>query len=304
MYGLHPVDDAKRVFRAALTNQFARLAPRLYTRLIGRKGRGSEESAEQTAARFQENFDEYFEQLQVAPDRIGAYLTGKRVIEYGPGGLPGVALLMVAHGADRVTSVNRAPLVFGSEKNIQVLRCLMDRLEGKAQARAASCFRVYGDPASGFSRHRIRYLVRRHGLSGQLDAADLIVSRAVLEHAEHLSAIFADMRLAMRPGAVAVHQVDLGSYGLHRRNPLDFLTWPAHLWSRMYRHRGMPNRWRIDRYRRHAEENELKTLLLRPTGLAGPHHVEEVRSHLAAEFQSISDEDLSWLGFWLVCLKA
>lgn len=304
MYGQNPVDDAKRVLRAVLSNQLARLSPRLYIRLTGQTGRGGgEESAQEIAAYFQKCFDEYFQVLQVAPDRIGAYLAGKHVVEYGPGDVPGVALLMAAHGAERVTCVDRFPLVSQSEKNIRVLRLLMDGLHGEERARAEACFRRHGDPASGFHRERIRYLVRPGGLSGLSDSADLIVSRAVLEHVDHLSATFADMRRALRPGAVAAHQVDLKSHGLHRHNPLDFLTWPAGLWSRMYRHKGVPNRWRVDRYRRHVEENGLKMLALRPTELADARHVEEVRPYLAEQFQSISDEDLSWLGFWLVCGK-
>lgn len=304
MYGKNPVYDAKRVVRAVLTNQLARFSPRLYIRLTGQTGRGGgEESAQEVAAYFQKCFDEYFQMLQVAPDRIAAYLAGKHVVEYGPGDVPGVALLMAAHGAERVTCVDRFPLVSQSKKNIQVLRLLMDSLHGEAKARAEACFRKYADPASGFCRERIRYLVRPGGLSGLSDSADLIISRAVLEHVGHLSATFADMRRTLRPGAVAVHQVDLKSHGLHRHNPLDFLTWPADLWSRMYRHKGVPNRWRVDRYRRHIEANELKTLVLQPTEVADAKHIEEVRPYLAPQFQAISDEDISWLGFWLVCSK-
>jgi SAM-dependent methyltransferase len=210
---------------------------------------------------------------------------------------------MVAHGAERVTCVDRFQLVSQSEKNNQVLHLLVEGLHGEAKERAEASFYKHADPASGFRRERIRYLVRPGGLSGLSDSADLIISRAVLEHVDHLSATFADMRRTLRPGAVAVHQVDLKSHGLHRHNPLDFLTWPADLWSRMYRHKGVPNRWRVDRYRRYVEANELKTLLFQPTELADVKHIEEVRPYLAAQFQAVSDEDLSWLGFWLVCSK-
>ena len=304
MYGQDPVDDAKRMVRAVLTNQLARFSPRLYIRLTGQTGRGGgDKSAQEIAAYFQKCFDEYFQVLQVAPDRIGAYLAGKHVVEYGPGDVPGVAFLMVAHGAERVTCVDRFPLVSQSEKNNQVLHLLVDSLHGEAKERAEASFYKHADPASGFRRERIRYLVRSGGLSGLSDSADLIISRAVLEHVDHLSATFADMRRTLRPGAVAVHQVDLKSHGLHRHNPLDFLTWPADLWSRMYRHKGVLNRWRVDRYRRYVEENELKTLMFQPTELADVKHIEEVRPYLAAQFQAVSDEDLSLLGFWLVCSK-
>lgn len=304
MYGQHPLDDAKRIARAIATDQLAHLAPRLYVRLTGQTGRGSEkQSARQVADYFKGCFADYFSMLGVASGDIGAYLAGKRILEYGPGDVPAVALLMVAYGADRAVCVDRFPLVSLSAANTAVLRCLLEDLDGEARRRAESCFRRAGDPASGLSDQRIRYLVRPSGLSGLNGTIDLIVSRAVLEHVNDLSATFADMRRALRPGGTAVHQVDLKSHGLHRRNPLDFLTWPPRLWSWMYGHKGVPNRWRIDRYRQALAEAGLRTLRLQPTALAAPGDIAAVRPRLAAPFRDLSDEDLSWLGFWLVCDK-
>lgn len=40
------------------------------------------------------------------------------------------------------------------------------------------------------------------------------------------------------------------------------------------------------------------------TLLADRRDMEEVRPHLARPFRDIADEDLAWLGFWLVCCKA
>jgi hypothetical protein len=97
--------------------------------------------------------------------------------------------------------------------------------------------------------------------------------------------------------------VDLRSHGLHRSNPLDFLTWPDWLWSLMYSGKGVPNRWRVDRYRRDLAEQALQVLRLTPTTLAEPRDVAAVRPYLAEQFRALSDEDLSWLGFWLVCRR-
>ena len=72
----------------------------------------------------------------------------------------------------------------------------------------------------------------------------------------------------------------------------------------MYGHKGVPNRWRVDRYRQVLAETGMKALLLQPTLLADRRDMEEVRPHLALPFRDIADEDLAWLGFWLVCCKA
>ncbi len=304
MYGQHRIDDVKRITHAMLTDLVAHFSPHLYVKLTGQTGRGgAQESVQEIADYFEYCFEEYFQVLQVAPSEIGRYLARKRVLEYGPGDLPGVALLMVAHGAESITCVDRFSLISVSPKNIEVLRRIVDGLQGEVKERAASCFVNFGDPASGFNEQRIRYLVRPSGLSDLHDAADLIISRAVLEHVNNLSATFADMRNALADTGVAVHQVDLKSHGLHRDNPLDFLSWPAHWWSRMYGHKGVPNRWRVNRYREVLAQTGLMTLVLEPTLLADKRDIEEVRPHLATPFQAVSNEDLSWLGFWLVCAR-
>lgn len=304
MYGRHPLADAGRIVHAMLTDQLAHLAPRLYIKLTGQTGRGaSRESAQQIADYFKKCFDEYFQTLGVEPGQISHYLAGKRILEYGPGDVPGVALLMIAHGADSVVCVDRFPMVSISTTNAEVFSRLMDGLDEEAKARAASCFLKPGDPASGLCEQRIRYLVRPGGLSGLSNAADLIISRAVLEHVNDLHATFADMHDALSDAGVAIHQVDLKSHGLHRDNPLDFLTWPDYWWSWMYAHKGMPNRWRVNRYRETLSANSLRTTLLKPTVLADQRDIEEVRPYLAGPFRAVSDEDLSWLGFWLVCDK-
>lgn len=293
-----------RVARATLTNQVARLAPALYVRLTGETGRGlGAESVGQAAEYFRRCFDDYFVQLRVASRDIADFLRGKRLLEYGPGDFPGVALLMIAHGAERVTCVDRFPLLAFSPKNLGVCRTLLDELAPAARARAMACFLEPDDPASGFRPERIEYRIDPDGLSHLCDEVDLVYSRAVLEHVNDLDATFRDMSRAMKHDALAIHQVDLKSHGLHRRNRLDFLTWSEFLWQLMYSHKGTPNRLRVDAYRRAVRQADLAITRLEPTLLADPLEVEEIKPLLARPFRELSDDDLSCLGFWLICHK-
>jgi hypothetical protein len=305
MFGQNPLDDVRRAFRAILTNQVAHWAPRLYVRWTGQTGRGSaHESPRDIAEYFRRCFEDYFRVMGVPPEGVPAFLNGKQLLEYGPGDVPGVAVLMVAHGAESVVCVDRFPLLALSATNVEVLRCLLQGLEGEVRRRAESCFVSGGDPATGLSASRIRYRIRPSGLSGLQDAVDLIFSRSVLEHVDDVTATCADMYAALHEGGLAVHKVDLESHGLHRTNSLDFLTWPPGLWSWMYSNRGVPNRWRVDRHRQAIVASGLRALSLQPTLLADPGEMQAVRPHLSGPFKSISDEDLSWLGFWAVLQKA
>lgn len=304
--GGSPADTLRRVLRAVATNQLARFAPALYVRLTGQTGRGAaaEEAAADVAGYFRLCVDEYFARLGMAPRDAAAFLAGKQLMEYGPGDLPGVAALMVAQGAERVCCVDRFPLVSLSDKNARVVSDLVAGCADPAQRpRLLSCLRDAADPRAGFDPRRIEYLVRPSGLSGLVDSVDFVFSRAVLEHVDDLEATFADMVRAMKPGALAIHLVDLRSHGLHRENPLDFLAWSEASWRWMYSAKGVPNRWRIDRYRRIVESLPVEVVDFEPTHRAAAADVAAVRPFLAEPFRGVSDEDLAVLGFWLVFRK-
>lgn len=294
----------RRIARATLTNQLARYAPALYVQITGQTGRGADEIHLDTVGDyFQKCFDEYFEQLGVAQSARQDFLSGKRLLEYGPGDVPGVAILMVAHGAEQVVCVDRFPLVRMSPKNVEIVKLMLERLPDEARQRADLCFRQPGRPESGFNPQYIDYLVRPSGLSGFNVEIDLVFSRAVLEHVNDLPAIFCDMYAGLKPGGVAIHLVDLKSHGLHRVNPLDFLEWPAWLWSLMYSEKGVPNRLRVNVYRDVVSLSGFETHVLEPTLIASMKDIEAVRPKLANCFKNLSDADLSWLGFWLICRK-
>jgi len=294
----------RRIAQATLTNQIARFVPSLYVQLTGQTGRGAGEvRLEEVGAYFETCFNEYFEQLGVSKSEQADYLHGKRMLEYGPGDVPGVAMLMVAHGANQVLCVDRFPLIRMSPKNVQIVKLMLERLPPVLRERAEACFRQAAQPQSGFDSRFIDYLVRPSGLSGLENEVDLVFSRAVLEHVNDLPATFRDIYAALKPGGMAIHLVDLKSHGLHRENPLDFLCWSTWLWSLMYSEKGVPNRLRVNAYRDAVAQSGLEILLLKPTLLASPGEVLAIRSELATPFKDLSEEDLSWLGFWLVCRK-
>jgi SAM-dependent methyltransferase len=304
MYGKRPLANATRAARAIATNQLARFFPSVYFKATRDTGRGPGlESPSTVAAYFWRCFDDYLERLSLTRADARSWLSGKRIVEYGPGDLPGVALLFVAHGAKYVKCVDRFPLLSLSEFNTEVLDILMAGLAPEERRSAASCFKSVGDIASGFNDQILEYCVTRDGLSGAENSADLVISRAVLEHVNDLSGTFEDMRRALKPGGLALHQIDLKSHRLHESNPLDFLTWPDDLWKLMFSHKGAPNRLRPDAFRAAIAGAGLEVIEMRPTGHVPQGDIDEVRPYLAARFRDLSDDDLGWLGFWLMCRR-
>lgn len=298
--------DAVTVARAIGTNLLARFAPSTYLRVTGQTGRGdgAAESAADIAAYFVSCFDDYRQRLGVQPGGMTARLAGKTIVEYGPGDFPGVALLCVAHGAARVYCVDRFAMVKFSPKNLAVLAQLRAGLDAQAGARLDRAFVDPANPQRGFDRKVIDYVVTAHGFS-DLDAqADLVISRAVLEHVDNVDGTFIDMKRAMKPGAVALHQVDLRSHGLHRANPLDFLEWSPTVWSLMFSHKGVPNRWRLDHYRSIVAALGVQGVDIEVTARANAADVAAVQPRLAEPFRQVPADDLACLGFWLRFQKA
>lgn len=256
-----------RILKAIASNQIARFAPGLYVKLTRQTGRG--DGATETAVDIAEYFHrcviDYLDTLGIAQGERADFLQDKVVLEYGPGDIPGVALLLVAYGARKVYCVDRFPLINITKKNLDVIQHLANMLGESERQRFGQCFKNPQTPAKGFNTNRIEYLVRHKGVSGLQNMVDIVLSRAVLEHVNDLDAIFDDMLRAMRPGAVAVHQVDLRSHGLHVSNPLDFLAPPDWLWRLMCSHKGVPNRWRADRYVAILQRLNIQIDVFRPT---------------------------------------
>lgn len=305
MYTENPGKDALRFTRAVLTNQLARFTPQLYVKLTHETGRGDgKDDPVETADYFLRCFDDYRQQLGLDRGQVEDFLKGKAVLEYGPGDVLGVALLMYAHGAGFVQCVDRFPLERASAKNISIYREILDRLDPGQRDRASRAFNDFGEPESGFDPRRVKYSVTENGLINAQGLYDLVISRAVLEHVNRLEMTMGDMANALRADGIAIHKVDLKSHGMDRYQAFDFLTWPEPIYRLMNSHKGNPNRWRVDKYKELVGRHGLRFRSLSHTGQLEPEKIVRIRPKLAACFRDIPTDELSWLGFWMVLERA
>lgn len=301
MYTENIAKDILLFSKAVVTNQLARFTPTLYVKLTRQTGRAHEEETSKKIGDYLiQCFKDYFTQLEIEPENIEEYLHNKVILEYGPGDILGVALLMYAHGAQQIHCVDRFPLEKTTEKNIEVYSHILNSLNDEKRKRAESIFLKHGDPGSGFDPDKILYLVTANGFSGEKGTYDLIISRAVLEHVNNLDGTFNDIKTALKQTGTSIHQVDLKSHNLDRYKELDFLSWPSFAYRLMYSHKGFPNRWRIDRYQNLIQSHDLECTKFACTQKLDIHKAKEIRHKLASPFQKLSGEELSWLGFWMV----
>jgi SAM-dependent methyltransferase len=293
--------DLPRFFKAAASNLLAGVSPPLYVRLTRQTGRGRDDIEPGDVARyFITCVDDYAAQLKLDASGFDAFLLGRNVLEYGPGDVLGVALVLYARGAAKVTCVDRFPLERISATNAEVYRKLIESLQGPARERARRAFCEPGQPESGFAANTVCYSVTQDGLAAQPCTFDLVLSRAVLEHVNRLESTIDDIAAALRPGGISIHCVDLRSHGLDRRQVLDFLTWSDWAYALMYSNKGFPNRWRVDKYRDCLRRSGLRLLSLTPTDLVSHEDARRIVDRLPRALRGASTEDLRWLGFWFV----
>lgn len=305
VYGHRPLQDAMRVARAVVTNQLARFVPGAYVRMTGETGRGRESvPAQDTARYFLECIHEYMDVLGARRSELDTFWRDQQIVEYGPGDIPGAALLLAGLGAKSILCADRFALLRFDDYQRSVIKELSALLPDDASRRRLdACFKTPGHFDSGLADTVIKYVVTPSGLVGREAVADIVLSRAVLEHVDDLPATFMDMAHALRPGARAIHKVDLKSHGLHRRNRLDFLTWPERLWGMMFSSKGAPNRLRLDRYRELAPRAGLVVERIEVCERADAEELRQIRPHLAKPFKALSDDDLACLSFWIVCRR-
>jgi hypothetical protein len=86
-------------------------------------------------------------------------------------------------------------------------------------------------------------------------------------------------------------------------NPLDFLAPPYWLWKLMHSHKGVPNRWRADRYEQIIQRLGVELIAFKPTVKFEQILVTSILPSLATAFKKVSEEQLAWQGFWLAFRK-
>jgi hypothetical protein len=241
-----------------------------------------------------------------------------RVCEIGPGDNFGVALMALGCGAREVVAIDR----FYSRRDEDYQSHLYERL-----VRETGWRHLFDGPITEKS---IRGLDYRPGepaetfFRDQHGSFDFIVSRAVLEHLYDPLGALDDMERSLAPGGTLIHRVDLRDHGMFANlHPLTFLTVGDHLYRRMTRNAGRPNRVLQHRYRDWLAQSSLdgEILVTRLAGVAqevGPapwdalcqrnrdsavECVRKVRGDLASEFAALSDECLAVSGLVLVARK-
>lgn len=255
-------------------------------------------------------------------------LSGKRILEIGPGNDLGVALRMLAAGAQQVICLDKYPLRCPPQEELEIYRALRERLDNRSRHNFDAAVSLGRKPE--LQPAKLQY-IEGVGLeeADQIFAPrvfDLIVSRAVVEYLETESA-FAVMDRLLAPGGRMIHKIDFRDDGLFSSgglDPLTFLTVSDSLYSLMTSHSAKPNRRLINYYREkmaalgydarllvtrvfgegselaRAREKLVSGIDYRPSTLE---RLEAIRPKLDRKWRDLPAEDLLAAGIFLVAQK-
>ena len=241
-----------------------------------------------------------------------------RVCEIGPGDNFGLAVTLLAHGADEVQAIDR----FYPQRDPARQRRIYAALDEKFAATEP-----FDGPPDETNIRRFQYHAGQpaetyfHTTGQNFDA---IVSRAVLEPLYDPISALDGMYSTLAPGWLLLHRIYLRDHGMFAgHHPLTFLTIADPFYRLMVRYTGRPNRLRLNSYRNwHADSGARGGLKI--TRLAGDKRefpaltwdelsasdreaalavAAAIRPRLASRFKNIEDCDLAITGCVLVARK-
>lgn len=133
---------------------------------------------------------------------------------------------------------------------------------------------------------------------------DVIYSNAVLEHVRDPLKTITECRRILKPGGLAVHQIDLRDHE-DFDNPLEFLKVSAEEWVERMAYRGGSylNRWRSCNYIEGLQQNGFEIELFKSDKKLAKEDVLKELPYFADEFQSISVEDHRILSCFIIARK-
>jgi SAM-dependent methyltransferase len=216
-------------------------------------------------------------------------LTGKTVLELGPGADLGVGLYFLAQGVARYCAADVNPLA------AMVPQAFYERLvahlveRGTITAEGADSLLAEPESTRVGRPDRLDYrcLANFDLLAFGRDSVDLIVSQAAFEHFENFPATARQMAAVARPGALLVTEIDLNTHTrwLRDNDPHSIYRIPEWLY-RLCHFPGIPNRMRPNEYVQALEQAGWIDIVVTPITVVSDDYLHQVQSHLATPFRT------------------
>jgi SAM-dependent methyltransferase len=187
-------------------------------------------------------------------------LSGKNVLELGPGSDLGVGMLLLAGGASNYNACDVNNLMARAPRRLY--DTLLDELQS-TNPHKAQLIRAELDKQQSARQSKLNYVVRPDfDLAASFGAGsiELVFSQAAFEHFDDINSVVAQLTRVCRPGAMIVAEIDLKTHSrwIRDRDPNNIYRYSDGIYN-LFRFRGIPNRVRPHQYEaafaRHGWQN-------------------------------------------------
>jgi len=231
-------------------------------------------------------------------------LSGRRVLELGPGADLGTGLILLAMGAASYTAVDVHNLA--ADASAEFYEQLFDEIAARGHLDAdIDSLRSELALAQGGAGERLRYHCSRDfDLSVVADdSIDLVVSQAAFEHFDDAVRTIGQMSKSACPGALLVCEIDLSTHTrwIRSRDPLNVYRFSDAFYN-MLKFSGSPNRVRPRAYREALVDAGWGDIELFPLAVLDDSYLAKVQLSLAARFTAETNE-MEYLSITLCAKK-
>lgn len=231
-------------------------------------------------------------------------LTGKDVLELGPGPDLGTGLILLAKGARSYTAVDAHALVYRTrpEQHRDLAMAIAASLELDDDQRH-ELVELAIDPSGRDARLRYIHLPNFDLEALDSDSFDLVLSHSSLEHVSRFKSTLEHVSRTARGGARFIAEIDLQTHTrwLRDHDPLNIYRYRSSLYKSL-KFSGAPNRVRPDQYVEIFEACGWTNPRLYPRRVLDPKYVHAVEPSLAGRFRG-DPERLGWMSLVLCMTK-
>ena len=250
--------------------------------------------------------------------QFGSYApVGQNIVEIGPGGNLGNAIVLIASGARRVYCIdNYRHLDFQSSRTdfyLQLVEKLIadpeilpvaisEEWDTEKALKAIEDAVYFSGGAVQLNTDRIQYMAPCDALCIPLEdrSVDMIFSHAVLEHVKHPARVCREFGRVLKPGGYISHVIDLRDH--FDPDGLQMLRYPTWLWNLMSSNsHGYVNRCRASHFEQFFRESGFKVLQSEATKILKDIH--RIPEFLCDEFAELSVEQLQILDLSIVGIR-
>ncbi len=233
-------------------------------------------------------------------------LTGKTVLELGPGADLGVGLYFLAQDVACYCAADVNPLAATVPQEFyeRLVANLIERGTITAESRESLLAEPEATRAGRANRLDYRCLADFDLLAFGQDSVDLIVSQAAFEHFENFPETARQMAAVARPGALLVTEIDLNTHTrwLRDNDPHSIYRFPDWLY-RLCHFPGIPNRLRPRDYVQALEQAGWTDIVVTPITVVSNDYLRQVQSRLATPFRT-PEADMSYVHVVLCARRA